>query len=103
MHPEWWFEDVGMSLPQSCVIRDRLARRYVDVERNRLHALQPDFDPMRAGLQVQVLCRAVEVVDDADVVAVDEDLRVLRRAFDAHAAIRVPGLRAHVAGWRQRI
>jgi hypothetical protein len=46
-----------------------------------------------AGLQVHVLEDAVEVVDDADVVAIREDLGVARRFGDPHAAVGPAGQR----------
>ena len=47
-----------------------------------------DFDVVRAGLEVEVLERAVEIVDSACVVAVRVDGCVFRRVGDADAAVR---------------
>src|SRR5262249_40416288 len=49
------------------VERRRLAGANVDVERDRLVAVQGDLYVMRTGFQVQVLEDAVEIVDDAHV------------------------------------
>src|SRR5262245_46309356 len=58
---------------------------------------------MRARFQVHVLEDAVEVVHDADVVAVGEDLRVARRASNADAAVRTAWNRIEVASRRVAI
>ena len=46
---------------------------------------------MRAGGQIQLLERTVEIVDDADVVAVDEHLRVLWRTLIRTPPYAYPG------------
>src|SRR5207302_17318 len=89
--------------PQAGVVGDGLPRFYPDIERDRLVPLRADLDPVRPGLEIQVLEHAVEVVDDAHVVTVGVDLGVRRRIDDANAAIRAPGQRGVVAGRRQRI
>ena len=59
--------------------RDRPAGLDVDVEGNRLvDPGFPDLDLVRPRLEVQVLEHTVEVVHDADVVAVSKHLRELR-------------------------
>src|SRR4051812_8501897 len=80
----------------------RLTALDIDVEGDRLRTVRADFDLVRTGRQVQVPHRAVEVLDDADVVAVGKDLRVSRRALDTDAAIRDSRLRAHVVLRRRR-
>src|ERR1043166_8840328 len=45
-----------------------------------------DLDAMRAAIELQFLKRAVEVVDDADVEAVDVDARVIRLDSDPDSA-----------------
>ena len=52
----------------------------------RLVARRAHFDAMRAGVDVQLLEDAVEVVDDADVVAVHVDLGVARLDLQAKGA-----------------
>src|ERR1043165_8821475 len=64
-------------------IRDRSIGNHVDVEGHRRFARSANFDPMWPGLEVDVLKHAVEVVDDANVVAVDEHLCIARRVRDA--------------------
>src|SRR4051812_44027367 len=71
--------------------RRRLTGPHVDVEADRLVAAPEHLDVMRARFQVDVLEDAVEVVDDAHVVAVGEHLRVTWRARYADAAIRASG------------
>src|SRR3954469_3190928 len=80
----------------------RLTALDIDVEGDRLRTVRADFDLVRTGRQVQVPHRAVEVLDDADVVAVGKDLRVSRRSLDTDAAIRDSRLRAHVVLRRRR-
>src|SRR5256885_4755567 len=53
---------------------------------------------MCAGLELQALERAVEVVDDAGVVAVGEHFGARRRTLNPHAAVRAVSV--VVAGWR---
>jgi hypothetical protein len=57
---------------------DRAARLHEHVELEILEAGHPHFDLVCARLEPQLLEGAVEVVDDAGVVAVDKDLRVTR-------------------------
>src|SRR4051812_24878471 len=88
--------------PNVGVNRHRLTALDIDVEGDRLRTVRTDFDLVRAGRQVQVPHRAVEVLDDADVVAVGKDLRVSRRSLDTDAAIGDSRLRAHVVLRRRR-
>src|SRR5262245_2061298 len=74
------------------VIRNRLSRLNIHVKDDRRLALRADFDLVGAGLEIQVLEGAVEVVDDPDVVAVCVDLRVAWRALNADAAVGDAGL-----------
>src|SRR5262245_11946749 len=63
-------------------IGDRAARLDVHVEGDRLELRRPDFDLVRTGFEVGLLCHAVEVVDDADEVAVDIHLGITLRQVD---------------------
>src|ERR1700681_245295 len=56
----------------------RVAWLDVRLERERQKSRLPHVDPMPAGRQIQMVETAVEVVDHARVISVDEDLRRLR-------------------------
>src|SRR5262249_59742487 len=88
--------------PHVGVHRNGPAALHVDVERDRLHAGNANLDLVRPGGKVQVPLRTVEVLGDADVVAVDEDLCVARRSLDPYAAVDHARLRADIAGRRRR-
>src|SRR5262249_40711079 len=89
--------------PNPGVIGNRLTGLDVHFELNRRLALEAQLDPVDAGFEIQVLERAVEVVDDADVVAVDEHLRIAWRALDADAAVRRARSHADVSRRWKRI
>ena len=60
-----------------------------DLEGERLVALGLDLDPVAASLEVEVLERAIEVVDDTHVIAVHVHLGVLGLDLQAQAALRI--------------
>src|SRR5580765_7659497 len=82
------------------MIRDGLARLHVHVERHRRSAGHPNLNAVRPWCQIKMLERAVEIVDDASVVAVGENLRVTRRSRDAHATV---GWSGSDVAWRVRV
>jgi hypothetical protein len=59
-----------------------------------------DLDLMTSSLEIDVLIRAVKVVDDADVIPVDEYLGIERRALNSHATIRLARAHADISGRR---
>ena len=61
----------------------RLVELDPNVEDKRLETCRAHFDPVRTGFDVQPLEHAVEVVDDAGVIAVHEHLRVARLDLQA--------------------
>ena len=61
---------------------------------------QPNLDPVRTRLQIQVLEHAVEVIHDPDVVAVGEHLGLVRGVGDPQPAIGPAGNRIEVAARR---
>ena len=67
------------------MVIDRLSGLDVDFDRSRLLTRNPDLDRVHAGLERQMLRRSVEVVDNADVGSVREDLRVARGILDPDA------------------
>src|ERR1700730_10192056 len=90
----------SLNLLQFALIGRRMIRRDAHVERQRLEPRRADFDPVRTRLDVQPLEDAVEVVDDADVVAVDVHFCLARLDLQAQRsliAVRTARL------WRRRI
>src|SRR5262245_25454895 len=74
--------------------------RDADVEGQRLVALRAHFDPVRAGFDVQPLERAVELIDDADEIAVDIHFRFAWLDLQAQRAfIRIAATRALAVAW----
>src|SRR5712692_7905228 len=67
----------SVNLLQLAFVSDRVVRHDLHVEDQRLVPRRADFDPMRPGLDAQLLEHPVEVVDDARVVAVNVDRRFL--------------------------
>ena len=92
---------IELVVRQVRMIGDGLARLHVHVERHRRSASHPNLNAVRSWCQIKMLERAVEVVDDASVVAVGENLRVTRRSRDAHATVGWSG--RDVANWRVRV
>src|SRR5438128_2563370 len=84
-------------------IGDRLARFHPDIERDRRKSRRPNLNPVRAGFEVQMLEHAVEVVDDAHVIAIREHLRVSRRVDDPDAAVQAAGDNRQVSGRRHAV
>ena len=72
---------------QIAVQIDSARRVDVDVEDLRLEAGRFDFDLVRSDVERQTLKDAVEVVDDARVVAVDIDGRVTRPDLETNVAV----------------
>lgn len=67
------------------------------VEDNRREARRPDFDPVWAGFELQVLKPSIEVIDDAGIVPIDVDFRVGWRAQNTEARMSAPRVPAVVA------
>jgi hypothetical protein len=59
-------------------VGDRAIRQEPDFEHERFVSVQPHFDPVRTGFNLQALKETVEVVDMTGVVAVDIDRRIVR-------------------------
>src|SRR5690349_15101359 len=81
-------------------VSNRFSRPDVDVERDRAVSVVFYLNTMRTHFQVQMLEDAVEVVDEADVVAVGEHARVARRVGDPQTAIQPSRNRIVVAARR---
>ena len=80
---------------QIALVLRRLVEPDPHVEGERLVSRRSHFDPMRTGREMKPLEHPVEVVDDADVVAVDEDLRVARLDLQPQRAVG----EGRVGGW----
>src|SRR6266849_5730660 len=89
-----------LKLLQLASIRDRVVGRDRDVERHRLVSVCAHFDVMRSAVKTELLKQAVEVIDDADQVAIDVDLRLLRRDFQPDRSRTVVGGPCSIAGVR---
>src|SRR5712692_1906232 len=72
-----------LDLLQLTFISSRVIRCDSHIERERLVTRRAHFDAVRAGIKMQALEDAVEIVDDADVVAVDVHLAFLRLDLQA--------------------
>src|SRR5215213_8445500 len=63
------------------LIGDRVPRRYHDLEFDGFEPVGSQFNAVCAPFDRQFLEGSIEAVDDADVVAIDVDLRVRRFDF----------------------
>src|SRR5262249_54941222 len=92
-----------LDLLQLSVVRRGVIRRDANLEGERLVSRRADLDAVRPAFDVQLLEDAVEVVDHADVVAIDVDLGLPRLDLQAkRSCVReragaVDGLRIVVA------
>src|SRR5687768_10778982 len=78
-------------------------RLHHHVECDRLVAWHLDFDAMRPRFEIQVLEDPIKIVDDSDVVAIREDVRLSRSLRDPQTAVRPSRNRIVVAARRVSI
>src|SRR6187551_2297613 len=77
----------GLDWTQCGAVTNGAPQLGVHVERDRLEAWLANLEAMWTGFEVRLLQRSVEVVHDAEIVAVGVDLSILLRQVEADTTV----------------